>query len=133
MSVRLRQSKHSLTNITANHLATNRGNARNKSLPQISLDVILPRVSHPAMAHHCSLTCPKCCFGSEVFGRICVFPRRVARIIHPGRLIDHQPRSFQVHPRVSEWMLNALALPNRSPEHLSLVCVFCRASQRRVA
>merc|ERR1712000_634787 len=122
-SIGPRQPQHPLTNVILDHLSTDGRNARYEDLPQIPLHMILFGISHPTVRHHGPLTRLKSSLGGQVLCGICIFPALVPSIIHPGRLVDHQPCSLELHPTIRQGMLNRLVLPNRPSKYLSFSCI----------
>src|SRR3546814_17257678 len=65
----------------------------------------------------------------QEFGAVRLGATRLAAVVEPRRLFDHQPRRFQIHPFLGEQVLDALVLADRPVEDDAIPGILGRAAQ----
>src|SRR5580704_13811726 len=115
--IRPGQAEHVLGEVVEDHLLRDRGDAHQPRLAPVALDVVLLRVSEPAVGLQRRVGGLEAGLGGEELGQVGLLPRGQAVVDAPGRLPDDEFGSAEPRVCLGERERDALVLADRAAEY----------------
>src|SRR5262249_31114759 len=112
-SIGFRKIEHAFGEVAQDELRAYRRDAWDKRFPEIPFDMVLLRISHPAMCHDRLFAGAKPSFAGKILGGVGFSATGAAVIVQPGSLHRHQIGRLELGPAFRQRMLYRLVLADR--------------------